>query len=412
MMKYKALILLIAGHFVTDINTGALPGFLPFIKESLSLSYTMTASIILVFNVTSSVIQPIFGYSSDRWPARWLLPAGCFIAPLGLGLLGFGSSYAWILFFVSLSGLGQASYHPEGFKIVNQLSGKKKASFNSLFLFGGNLGFAVGPILATLFYSHFGLKGSLWFILPGIAMAAVLLAIPDWRGKEDFSMGQAGYPEETGPSRRRLFPLALVLIVAVFRSGARLCLLTFIPFYFIKILHADPVTAGKYLSIFLVAGTVGGLAGGLIADRYGYRRFVLTSLGLSSIFLYLFFFTPGSWSLIFFAVAGMTLVSSHAVTMAIGQSFMPRNVGMASGLILGLSNGIGGITATLLGWVADHWGIPFTLQIIFMFPLFAFLTFLFIPYPPSPQADSWTPSLESTTMSSARQLDSSAKGGR
>ena len=410
-MKYKALILLIAGHFVTDINTGALPAFLPFIKESLSLSYTMAASIILVFNVTSSVIQPIFGYSSDRWPARWLLPLGCFIAPLGLGLLGFGSSYAWILFFVSLSGIGQACYHPEGFKIVNQLSGKKKASFNSLFLFGGNLGFAVGPILATLFFSHSGLKGSLWFVLPGIAMMVVLLATPDWKGKEDFSMGQAGYPEEPGPSRRRLFPLALVLIVAVFRSGARLGLLTFIPFYFIKVLHADPMTAGKYLSVFLMAGTAGGLAGGLIADRYGYRGLVLASLGLSSIFLYLIFFTVGSWSLIFFAVAGMTLVSSHPVTMTIGQSFMPRNVGMASGLILGLSNGIGGITATLLGWVADHWGIPFTLQIIFMLPLFAFLAFLFIPYPPPLQAASREHSLESATMSSARRLDSSVKGG-
>ena len=206
--------------------------------------------------------------------------------------------------------------------------------------------------------------------------------------------------------------MALILIVAVFRSGARLCLLTFIPFYFIKVLQADPMTAGKYLSVFLMAGTAGGLAGGLIADRYGYKRFVLGSLGMTSIFLYLFFFTRGSWSLIFFAVAGMTLVASHPVTMTIGQSFMPRNVGMASGLILGFSNGIGGITATLLGWVADHWGIPLTLQIVFLLPCFAFLTFLFIPYPPPLQAESWKPPLESAAMSSARQLDSSAKGGR
>ena len=338
--------------------------------------------------------------------------AGCFVAPLGLGLLGFGSSYAWILCFVSLSGLGQACYHPEGFKIVNQLSGTKKASFNSLFLFGGNLGFAVGPILATLFFSQSGLKGSLWFVLPGVAMMGVLLAIPDWKGQKDFSTGKAGHREESGPSRRSLFPMALVLIVAVFRSGARLCLLTFIPFYFIKVLGSDPMTAGKYLSVFLVAGTAGGLAGGLIAERVGYKRFVLASLVLSSIFLYLFFFMRGGWSLIFFAVAGMTLVSSHPVTMAIGQSFMPRNVAMASGLILGLSNGIGGITATLLGWVADHWGIPLTLQIVFLLPFFAFLTFLFIPYPSPLQAASSGPLLGSATRPSARQVDSSAKGGR
>ena len=112
MINLKALILLTAGHLVTDINLGALPAFLPFIKEFLNLSYTMTASIMLIFNVTSSVIQPIFGYFSDRRSARWLLPSGCFIASLGMALLGFGSSYSWILFFAALSGLGQGSYHP------------------------------------------------------------------------------------------------------------------------------------------------------------------------------------------------------------------------------------------------------------------------------------------------------------
>jgi len=409
-MNYKVLILLIAGHFVTDINTGALPAFLPFIKESLSLSYTMTASIILVFNITSSVIQPAFGYFSDRWSARWLLPVGCFMAPVGLGLLGFGSSYAWILFFVSLSGIGQASYHPEGFKIVSQLSGKKKASINSLFLFGGNLGFAVGPILATLFFSHSGLKGSLWFILPGIAMTAVLLAIPDWKEKGDFSMRDEGYLEKPGSSQRRLFPVTLLLLVVVFRSAARLGLLTFIPFYFIDTLRTDPMVAGQYLSVFLLAATAGGLAGGPLADRYGYKRFVLASLCLSSLFLYLFFFTVGSGSLFFFALAGLILISSYPVTMAMGQSLMPRNVGMASGLIMGLSNGIGGIVATFLGWVADRWGVPFTLQVIFLLPLFGFLTFLLIPYPHQIHPTSSQFSPESPAGSSARHADPSGEG--
>jgi FSR family fosmidomycin resistance protein-like MFS transporter len=409
-MNYKALLFLIAGHFVTDINTGALPAFLPFIKESLTLSYTMAASIILVFSLTSSVIQPVFGYFSDRWSARWLLPVGCFMAPLGLGLLGFGSSYAWILFFVSLSGIGQASYHPEGFKIANLLSGKKKASAISLFVFGGNLGFALGPILATLFFSHFGLKGSLWFILPGIAMTAVFLATPRWKEKEGLSIRQAEYLEKPSSSRRRLLPMTLLLLVVAFRSAARLGLLTFIPFYFIKILHTDPMIAGKYLSVFLLAGTAGTLAGGPIADRYGYKGFVLVSLGLSSIFLYLFFFTTGSWSLVFFAVAGLILISSHAVTMAMGQSFMPQNVGMASGLILGLAMGIGGMATTFLGWVADHWGVPFTLQVIFILPFLAFLVFLFIPYPPQLQAISSKPSLESAKLSSAQPVDPSTQG--
>ena len=126
-MNLNALFLIIAGHFAIDILMGALPAFLPFVKESLKLSYFMTASIILVYNVTASVIQPIFGYWSDRSRARWFLPLGCFIAPMGLGLLGFAPSYTWILFLVAISGVGQASFHPEAFKTVNFLSGRRLA---------------------------------------------------------------------------------------------------------------------------------------------------------------------------------------------------------------------------------------------------------------------------------------------
>jgi FSR family fosmidomycin resistance protein-like MFS transporter len=390
-MIVKTLALLIAGHFVTDINTGALPAFLPFIKSSLNLSYTMTATIILVFNVTSSVIQPVFGYLSDRWSVRWLLPVGPSLASLGLGLVGLGPSYAWILLFVSLSGLGQASYHPEGFKTVGLLSREKKATIFSIFHFGGNLGFAVGPILATLFFVHFGLKGSLLFIIPGVVITVVFLIIPYWKLELNSPARQAASSKKTGSPRQNFTPMVLLILVVVLRSATRLGLLTFVPFYFINILHRDPMVAGKYLSTFLLAGTIGILAGGPLADRYGYKKIVLISLGLSSIFLYLFYVTEGTFSLIFFSIAGLILISSNSTTMAMGQSFMPRNVGMATGLILGLAMGIGGIFTTVLGWVADNWGIPFTLQITFVLPILAFLVCWRLPYPPPSPAVSPQP---------------------
>ncbi len=382
MMNLKALILLTAGHLVTDINLGALPALLPFVKEFLNLSYTMTASIILVFNVTSSVIQPIFGYFSDRWSAKWLLPSGCFMASFGMALLGFGSSYAWIFFFAALSGLGQGSYHPEAFKTVNFLSGEKKATGISLFLVGGSLGVALGPIMATLFFKYLGLKGSLLFLPSGIAMAIVFLAIPSWKVKTEHLIDKAKGLRTSGFSRQGLFPMALLLLVVMLRSATQLSIQTFVPFYFITILQRDPLIVGKYLSTFLLSGTIGHMTGGPCADRYGYKRTVLFGLGLTSIFLHLFFYSNGTESLIFFALAGFVLSSSSAITMAMGQSYMPRNLGMASGLILGLSMGMGGIGTTILGWVTDQWGLQFTLHIIFILPLLSLLTFLFVPYPP------------------------------
>lgn len=381
-MDLKLLLLLAAGHFTTDINTGALPAFLPFIKEALQLSYTMTASIILVFNITSSVIQPFFGYLSDRWSMNWLLPAGPFIASLGLALLGFGPSYSWIVIFAGLSGLGQASYHPEGFKTVNLISGEKKATSISLFHFGGNLGFAVGPLMATLFFRHFGLKGSLLFFVPGLIMLLIFIFLPQWQAKTDQLSLKKRVSSITNNARPNVYAMVLLLLTVIFRSAARLGLLTFVPFYFLKILQQDPLIVGKYLSLFLLAGTVGVISGGPLADRYGYKKTVLLSLGLTPVLLYLFYVTSGLFSLLFFALAGLLIISSNSVTMAMGQSFMPQNVGMASGLILGLAMGIGGIATTFLGWVADHMGITFTLHLAFILPFFAFGAFSLIPYPP------------------------------
>ena len=350
-------------------------------KEFLNLSYTMTASIMLIFNVTSSVIQPIFGYFSDRWSARWLLPSGCFIASLGMALLGFGSSYSWIFFFAALSGLGQGSYHPEGFKTVNFLSGEKKATAISLFLVGGSLGLSLGPLMATIFFKYLGLKGSLLFLPLGMAMGLIFLATPFLKAKSDILIHKAKDLRTSGFPRQGFFPMALLLLVVVLRAATSMSLQTFVPFYFINILQRDPLIVGKYLSTFLLAGTIGSLAGGPFADRYGYKRTVLFGLGLTSIFLHLFYYAKGMESLIFFAVAGFVLHSSGAITMAMGQSYMPQNLGMASGLILGLAMGVGGIGTMILGWVADKWGLHFTLHITFILPLLSLLTFLFVPYP-------------------------------
>jgi FSR family fosmidomycin resistance protein-like MFS transporter len=383
-MNWKILALLIAGHFVTDINTGALPAFLPFIKESLDLSYTMAATIILVFNLTSSVIQPAFGYLSDRWSLRWLLPVGPFLASLGLALLGLAPSYAWILAFASLSGIGQASYHPEGFKAASLLSGERKATVISFFHFGGNLGFALGPILTTTFFTFMGLKGSLLFLIPGIIMIVIFLSTSQWKVPQTPSFSRRKTGTDSPPSGEAFFPMSLLILTVVLRAATRLGLLTFVPFYFIKVQQSDPMIVGKYLSIFLLAGTVGVVGGGPLADRFGYKRTTLMSFAVSSVLLFLFYITSGPLSLILFSMAGMFIIMSNAVTMAIGQSLMPNNLGMASGLLLGFAMGIGGISTTILGWVADHWGVPAALQATFVLPILAFLSFLPIPYPPKP----------------------------
>ena len=126
-VDYRGLFLLCMGHMVADLNTNALPALLPFLKDTLGLSYAMAGTIILFSNLTSSAVQPVFGYLADRRSLHWFLPAGCFLAGLGIALLGWASNYPTVLLLVILSGLGVAVYHPEGWRIANLFAGEKKA---------------------------------------------------------------------------------------------------------------------------------------------------------------------------------------------------------------------------------------------------------------------------------------------
>ena len=379
-IDYRGLILLCMGHLVADLNSSALPALLPFLKETLGLSYAMAGTIVLCSNATSSVIQPAFGYLADRKSMFWFLPLGCFFAGLGMSLLGWAASYGQILVLVILSGLGVAMYHPEGWRIANFFAGEKKATGMSIFGVGGNLGFAFGPLMAAYCVKNFGLKGSAYFLVPGAAMAGVFLFSRFWRVQRASLRASSSSTPKVASLRSAIYPMSLLLGMIMFRSWAHIGLLTFIPFYYINHIKGDPMQAGSLLFAFLSAGTAGTLVGGPLADRYGHKKIILFSLGCSVPLLVLFLLSSGVWAFIWLILAGFILIFSFSVSMVMGQSFMPQNVGMASGLILGLSFGMGGLGAALLGFFADLWGVPLTLWVIAFLPWAAFVPAAFIPY--------------------------------
>jgi FSR family fosmidomycin resistance protein-like MFS transporter len=380
-VNYRGLFTLCLGHLVDDMPQGALPALLPFLKEALGLSYAMAGTIILFSNLTSSVIQPLFGYLTDRKSLFWFLPLGCFCAGLGIALLGWASSYPQMIGLVILSGLGVAIYHPEGWRIANFFAGEKKASGMSVFGVGGNLGIALGPLLVVHSVKSFGLKGSSYFLIPGAAMAGVFLFSKFWRVRRPNIPSSSLATGAAATGRSAIYAMSLLIGMAMLRSWAQIGLITFIPFYYINYMKGDPITAGNLLFAFLSSGTLGTLVGGPLADRFGYKKILLLSLGASCPLLVLFLLSSGIWSFIWFILAGFILIFSFAITMVMGQSFLPKHVGMASGLILGFAIGTGGIGATLLGLVADRWGVPFTLWIIVFIPWLAFILAALIPYP-------------------------------
>lgn len=378
----KILLVLSMGHLVTDIYQSALPAILPFLKENLSLSYTMAGVILLAANFTSSLIQPLFGYLSDRQEKAFLLPFGCLCAGLGFSLLSLSSSYALILMLVIISGFGIASYHPEGYKTAHFFTGEKRVTGMAIFGVGGNLGFALGPIIAIYIVKYMGFSSLPVIIIPSIAFVAIIILY--WR---DISITEikknkaADRHVQHARQNGAYLSLSMVIAIVIMRSWTQMGLMSYIPFYYINHLKGDPLYAGKLVFVLLLGGVIGTLGGAPLADRWGHKRYLILSMFLSTLILPLIFIVNGYMLFVVLSLLGMTLISTFTVTVVMAQQLLPKNLGVASGLMVGFAIGAGGICVTLLGIIADHFGVPVALKAIMILPLAGFLLSVFLRYP-------------------------------
>ncbi len=373
----KLIGLLALGHLIIDVNQGSLPAILPFLKTAHALSYAEVGAIMLAANITSSIVQPLFGYLSDQTARRWLLPASVFVTGTGLGLTGVAPGYGALLLLVVVMGLGVAAYHPEGYRAAASVAGDRRATGLSWFSLGGNIGIALGPPLFTALVTGMGTAGTLGMMLP-TALAGTLLvaALP-------FLSRPTGPVVARATARGANMPraMALLVLVVTLRSWAALGFTTFVPFYYIDHLGADPRLVGPLLFVFLGAGAVGTVIAGPLADRWGPRPFMMLALLAAAPVGALFLLASGPMAFVALGLFGAVLVSSFTVSVVLGQSYLPANTGMAAGLLVGLAFGTGGIGVALLGAVADRWGLPAVLWICLLLPLAAFFVALFLPAP-------------------------------
>jgi len=337
-----------AGHCATDFANGALPALLPFMVDRFSLSYTLAAVVMLASTAASSLVQPLFGAWSDRRGVIWLLPAGVALAGIGIALAAAAPSYWLVILLVIVSGLGVAAYHPEGSKFAAYASGSKRASGMSLFSVGGNIGYALGPTATTPLILALGLTGGLLLALPVLGVAvALVLVLPFLRGfvPEPGSRSAAAGEDRPGA-------LALLLGVIAFRSVAWFGLITFVPLWEVS-LGQSKAHGSHLLSLMLLAGGVGTLAAGPIADRIGRRPVVIASMAATAPLTFVYVLVGGVPGAIALALVGVCVISTFGVTMVMAQEYLPNRIGMASGLSIGLSIGLGGVAAVGLGALAD-----------------------------------------------------------
>jgi MFS transporter, FSR family, fosmidomycin resistance protein len=369
-----------SGHLATDLAQGSLPALLPYLVDKFDLTYTLAAALVLAATISSSLIQPAFGLWSDTRGALWLLPAGVALAGVGMAATSLASAYWVALLCVLLAGVGVAAYHPEGSKFASYVSGSRRASGMSFFSVGGNVGFALGPLLAAAFISAFGLHGAVLLAVPGLVVAAALITVRGYLAEFAPSRAEHAASNQVQTAERR--GLVLLLVVVGLRSVAHMGLFTFIPLW--EKSQGHSATFGTVvLGGFLIAGAVGTLCGGPLADRFGRRPVLRWSFVAATPLILVYVLVGGPIGIAAVILAGAFVIGTFGVSLVMSQEYMPARVGMASGLSIGLAIGLGGVAALTLGAIADAVDLEAALLCTALGPALALFVSMFLPPAPA-----------------------------
>ena len=388
-MKYNRYnILTMFGHICTDINQGALPAILPFLVLYKDISYTSAAGLVFAANSMSSFVQPFFGYLGDRvsWP--WLMGLGALLAGGGLAMVGFLDSYWAIFASVAVSGIGIALFHPEGGRMANLVSGPNKGAGIALFAVGGNIGFALGPVIASISLTALGLRGTAVFLLPGLVMAlTIVLSLKSLNRLSSKSRLTANTDKHSADEDdwKSFFKVSACITG---RSIVAYGLTTFIPLYFVAVLTTTESLASATLTLFSVVAAIGTLSGGQIADRIGYHRVIKGGFSLLVPLMLIFPLVNNAyWAAILLVPIALAINAPQGASIALGHKFLPNHIGTSSGIMLGLAVSIGGMVAPGIGWIGDHYGLTTAMYGVAGFAVVTMFLALLIPNPPKRPAN-------------------------
>jgi FSR family fosmidomycin resistance protein-like MFS transporter len=357
--------LLTLGHICTDINQGALPALLPFLVLYYDLSYASAATLVLASSIVSSVIQPLFGWLGDRIDRPWFMSLGILMAGTGVAFIGFVDNYWLMLASASLCGIGVALFHPEGGKLANVVAGSDKGTGIANFSVGGNIGFALGPAIATFALSSLGMRGTALFLVP-TTLAAVLLATQtkayrrfgDQEIKRKQSAGQSDLSDDWAGFSK-------VTVVNLLRSIVNTGLMVFIPLYWVAVLGQTNELSALMLTAFSFSGAVATFFGGRVADKIGFKWMILLSALCSAPLLVIFVLTSNLIvATLLLVLIALSLSSSYSPTVALGQSYLPNRLGLASGISLGVVVSVGGMSSPLIGLIGDNYGLSASMAVI------------------------------------------------
>lgn len=369
-------------HLLNDMIQSVIPAIYPLLKEKFGFTFAQIGIITLVFQLTSSVLQPFVGRYADRHPQPYSLATGMCFTLTGLIALAFAPNFLLLLLSVALIGCGSSVFHPEASRVAQIASGGKKSLAQSIFQVGGNGGSAFGPLLAALIVIPHGQHAVGWFALAALLASLLLTRIGYWYSlvlneiKEHHRkriFAPCALPEKT--IRMALGILVLMIFSKYFFNA---CMTSYFTFYLIEKFGLS-VQASQYcLFAYLAAFAIGTLLGGFLGDRYGRKYVILFSiLGAAPFTLAMPYLNLG-WTIVMAILTGLIIASAFSAIVVYATDLKPDKVGMIAGIFFGLMFGLGGIGSAFFGWLADRTSVEYIFHVSTWLPLLGIVA-VFLP---------------------------------
>jgi FSR family fosmidomycin resistance protein-like MFS transporter len=361
------LLALSLGHGCADLCSGALYALLPFLVVERHYSYAAAGVFALTASVAGALFQPLVGAHGDRGEAHWLMPAGLVLSGLGIGAVGFATSYPLTLLAVAVCSAGVAAYHPEGARWARHASSSRVTADMSVFSVGGGVGFALGPLVVAAALAPLGLHGTPIIALIPVAAAVVVgVTLRRFRGKPVGEHPLHRQAEVLGSEWRPFACLAALFCVA---SGVAIGLLTYVPLFLVQARATSPAASNVMTSVLLAAAAAGTLLGGFGAQRLG-RRFVLVvpQLVLVPAIALLPSLSYGAM-IPLIIIIGVAVNANVGIALVLAQEYLPAHMGLATGLTIGVCGGAGGLIVAALGLLGDAAGPSSVLYALAALPL-------------------------------------------
>lgn len=378
--SFKILGAISAAHLLNDMIQSLLLALYPLLQPEFSLSFVQIGLITLTFQVTSSLLQPLIGIYTDKYPQPRSLPVGMGFTLVGLIMLSLAQTYPEILIAAALVGTGSSVFHPESSRVARMASGGRHGLAQSLFQVGGNLGSALGPLLAAIIIAPYGKGHVAWFVLAALLAMIILMQVSRWYRVQTKNTGPANAAREISPFPRKTIITGIsVLLILIFSKFVYMSSLkSYYTFYLINKFNLPVQKAQLYLFAFLFAAAAGTVIGGPLGDRFGRKKVIWCSiLGAAPFSLFLPYLNL-EMTCLFTIIIGLVLSSAFSAILVFAQELVPGRIGMISGLFFGFAFGMGGLGAAGLGVIADHSGIGTVFQLCSFLPLIGLMT-VFLP---------------------------------